>query len=312
MVEQTSCEICGSRLNQKDTDWAVPGRDCPRCGQFRYEAAGGNLPAGRWFDDSRKEHMILLSGWVREQNAANVIPTITRDVMHRVLTSSKPKMMWRALQALRLVVEKVGFVASDLGYDVMYLDAKILGSTYSLDSKEMAILSRILTNEGYIEKPDSGVGFRLAAKGILAVEEMAATGAGSAQGFVAMWFNPAFDAVWTNGFDSAIRKAGYRPFRIDKKDYVGGITDEIMAEIRRSRFVVADYTEQVNGVYFEAGFALGLGLLVIPTCREDQIGKLHFDIRHLNTLPWTTPNDLAENLSKRILAVVGAGPYVSR
>ena len=33
-----------------------------------------------------------------------------------------------------------------------------------------------------------------------------------------------------------------------------------MAEIRRSRFVVADYTGQVNGVYFEAGFALGLGL----------------------------------------------------
>ena len=40
---------------------------------------------------------------------------------------------------------------------------------------------------------------------------------------------------------------------------------------------VADYTEQVNRLYFEAGFALGLGLLVIPTCRENQIGKLHFD-----------------------------------
>lgn len=41
----------------------------------------------------------------------------------------------------------------------------------------------------------------------------------------------------------------FRPFRIDAKDYLGGITDEIMAEIRRSRFVVADYTGQVNGVY---------------------------------------------------------------
>ena len=52
---------------------------------------------------------------------------------------------------------------------------------------------------------------------------------------------------------------------------------------------VADYTEQVNRLYFEAGFALGLGLLVIPTCRENQIGKLHFDIRHLNTLPLKLP-----------------------
>lgn len=74
---------------------------------------------------------------------------------------------------------------------------------------------------------------------------------------------------------------------------------------------VADYTEQVNGLYFEAGFALGLGLLVIPTCRENQIGKLHFDIRHLNTLPWKTPKDLSTNLTKRILAVVGAGPNIT-
>ena len=74
---------------------------------------------------------------------------------------------------------------------------------------------------------------------------------------------------------------------------------------------VADYTEQVNGVYFEAGFALGLGLLVIPTCRENQIGKLHFDIRHLNTLPRKTPEDLSANLTKRILAVVAAGPNIT-
>ena len=61
---------------------------------------------------------------------------------------------------------------------------------------------------------------------------------------------------------------------------VGGITDEIMAEIRQSRFVIADYTGQKNGVYFEAGFALKLGLTVIPTCRTDEVGKLHFDIKH--------------------------------
>jgi hypothetical protein len=311
MTERTSCEICGSQLTQKDTDWAVPGRDCPRCGKFRYQAAGGELPTADWFKDDQKDRMVLLSGWVREQNAAGSVPTITRDVFRRVITTSKPKMMSRALTALRLVAEKVGMDAGNLGYDVMYSDPKILGATYSLNTREMAVLARILMNEGYIEMPESGVGFRLAAKGFLAIEEMAATGAGSAQGFVAMWFNPQLQPAWTNGFDPGIRTAGYRPFRIDNKDYVGGITDEIMAEIRRSRFVITDYTEQVNGVYFEAGFALGLGLIVIPTCRGDQIGKLHFDIRHLNTLLWKEPADLATNLTRRILAVVGVGPEAS-
>ena len=58
------------------------------------------------------------------------------------------------------------------------------------------------------------------------------------------------------------------------------------------------------------GFALGLGLTVIPTCRADQIGKLHFDVRHLNTLPWSTPEDLAVNLGKRIVAILGTRPFV--
>jgi hypothetical protein len=71
---------------------------------------------------------------------------------------------------------------------------------------------------------------------------------------------------------------------------------------------VADYTGHRGGVYFEAGFALGLGLKVIPTCRDDEIFELHFDIKHLNTLGWQTPAELADKLNKRIRAVIGAGP----
>ena len=44
---------------------------------------------------------------------------------------------------------------------------------------------------------------------------------------------------------------------------------------------------------------------------QNRIGKLHFDIRHPNTLPWKTPEDLSANLAKRILAVVGAGPNIT-
>jgi hypothetical protein len=81
-----------------------------------------------------------------------------------------------------------------------------------------------------------------------------------------------------------------------------------MAQIRRSRFVVVDYTGQRHNVYFEAGFALGLGLTVIPTCRADESDKLQFDVRHLNTLAWKSSDELAEGLDRRIRAVIGAGP----
>ena len=77
---------------------------------------------------------------------------------------------------------------------------------------------------------------------------------------------------------------------------------------RASAFVIADFTEHSPGVYFEAGFALGLELPVIWTCREDHMKKLHFDIRQYNCIDWETPKDLASRLQHRIEAIAGKGP----
>jgi len=182
------------------------------------------------------------------------------------------------------------------------------GVTYSPTSEEATQLIDILLDDGYLKWGTTpGRDGHLTPKGLLAAEALGASGSGS-QGFVAMWFDDSTSDAWLGGFEPGISAAGFVPRRIDKKEYVGGVSDEIMAEIRQSRFVVADYTGQRNGVYFEVGFAVGLGLTVIPTCRADEIGKLHFDIRHLNTLEWKTPIDLADKLNNRIRAVVGAGP----
>ena len=100
--------------------------------------------------------------------------------------------------------------------------------------------------------------------------------------FVAMWFDDEVSDAYNLGMDPAIREAGYEPVRIDRKHHVGKIDDEIVAEIRRSRFLVCDLTSSLlddpgsesgktpvarGGVYYEAGFAHGLGKTVIWTCR---------------------------------------------
>jgi hypothetical protein len=193
--------------------------------------------------------------------------------------------------------------------DTIIRDVALQGRSYSRDEREIHLLIEILFEDDYLK--GHGATAALTTKGFLAAEALGASKSSSVQGFVAMWFNDAMNDAWTNGFDPGIRAAGFQPSRIDHKDYVGGITDEIMSEVRRSRFVVADYTGQVNGVYFEAGFALGLGLIVIPTCRADEVPKLHFDIKHLNTLLWKTPAELADGLNRRIRAVIGAGPNAS-
>jgi hypothetical protein len=224
-----------------------------------------------------------------------------------------PGLRERANRVLSVIAKKYPSLDSLTDFTTLTRDPEIQVMSYSVDDQETMRLIHILIDDQFLYDPKNNTthhasSARISVKGMLAAEALGKSAAGSTQGFVAMWFHETLDEAWTRGFDPAIRAAGFVPLRIDNKEYVGGISDEIMSEIRRSRFVVADYTGQVNGVYFEAGFALGLGLTVIPTCRSDEIDRLHFDIRHINTLPWAQPEDLVERLSKRIRAVIGSGP----
>jgi hypothetical protein len=49
-----------------------------------------------------------------------------------------------------------------------------------------------------------------------------------------MWFDDTLNDAWLNGFHSGISAAGFRPVRIDAKDYVGGFSDEIMRRLAAS------------------------------------------------------------------------------
>ena len=128
-------------------------------------------------------------------------------------------------------------------------------------------------------------------------------------GFVAMWFDPsvkpAFEAI-----RKAIAAAGYDPVRIDQVEHNNQIDDEIIARIRGSKFLVADLTGHRGGVYFEAGFALGLGMPVVWLCREDDLVNVHFDNRQYNFILWQEDklDELQRRLRLRIEATLGHGP----
>ncbi len=130
----------------------------------------------------------------------------------------------------------------------------------------------------------------------------------SEKAFVAMWFNEEVKSAYLDGIEPAIKVCGYKAVRIDFKEHSDSVIDQIVAEIKESRFVVADFTKHRNGVYYEAGFARGLGLDVIWCCREDHLADLHFDIKGFNVIVWKTTDELRRKLKARIRAVVGRGP----
>lgn len=124
------------------------------------------------------------------------------------------------------------------------------------------------------------------------------------QVFVAMWFASSLARAYSAGMEKAIRDCGYDPIRIDLKEHNDKICDAIIAEVRKSRFMVADFTGHRGGVYFEAGYALGFGIPVIWTCREGDSEGLHFDTRQYNHIIWKDETDLYEKLRRRIEATI--------
>jgi hypothetical protein len=102
--------------------------------------------------------------------------------------------------------------------------------------------------------------------------------------------------------DEAIRACSYVPFWIGETPTNEGISDRVLAEIQRAGFVVADFTGQRQSVYFEAGFARGLGRQVIWCCRQDDVPGLHFDTKHLGHVAWEDADDLRVKLEASIRA----------
>lgn len=127
--------------------------------------------------------------------------------------------------------------------------------------------------------------------------------------FVAMWFNSEMAKAYTEGIAPAVSRAGYMVQRVDDEPHTEYIMEKMLGMIRVAPFVVADFTGHRNGVYYEAGFARGLGRQVFACCRADEFDKAHFDTKQLNHLLWNNPADLQEKLLCWIRGSIGLGPH---
>ncbi len=184
---------------------------------------------------------------------------------------------------------------SEVSFLLSYLDGRQWIYKYLRRSDELA--ECVVTADGYERIADLDVS------------------PSSAQGFVAMWFDPHMAEVRDRGIKPGVEDAGYEPLVIDEKNFLGKIDDQIIAEIRRSRFLVADFTHGDKGirgaVCYEAGFAHGLNIPVIFTCKNEQVEGLPFDTRQYPHILWKDPDDLREQLTNRIRAILGDGPEMA-
>lgn len=179
---------------------------------------------------------------------------------------------------------------------------------FGRDFNDMVQMIELLKSMDYVTDAlttNDMIRLRISAQGWRMIEELQRGNLESRQAFVAMWFDPEMQAVWEGGLKPAIEQAGgFSAIRIDLQEHNEKICDRIIAEIRRSRFVVADFTGNRGGVYYEAGFAQGLGIPVIWTVREDWLDRVHFDTRQYNHIVYENPQELRRALTNRVCATI--------
>jgi len=181
---------------------------------------------------------------------------------------------------------------------------------FDIDGELQAALD-YLHFQGFIEiaaQLDGEVQIKLGIVGILEVESDHEI-SHSKTVFVAMWFNPELSSVYDEAIAPAIEDHGFTAVRIDRTEYNDKIDDQIIAEIRRCHYLVADFScgedGARGGVYYEAGFASGLGKQVIYCVREADLERVHFDTRQMNHIVWADAENLKMRLSARIGATIG-------
>lgn len=175
---------------------------------------------------------------------------------------------------------------------------------YTKNPAEFKFLVDRAVGIGYLEVPYGESIYRLSFKGWEHAAQLSQSQVRANLAFVAMSFAADLHPIYLEAIRPALEQTGYVPFRVDDAQYNEKIDDRIIADIRKSGLLIADFTSHKGGVYFEAGFALGLGVPVIWTCRDTDIPSAHFDTRQYNHIVWKDASDLRDKLVARIEATV--------
>jgi len=305
------CPICHQAAQyiepKRDDKTVIAEIICPICGSYSM-----SLSLGRG-SDLPKYDKILLAGLIREANEyGNNEPVLIQeeDIKNLIISGHPPKTKHDK-------IDKVLYYLSYLSEPGQVID---LGSILTIhqiisfcrDIDELHYYLNYLGENGLIEYTfsDTEQGAvpllaKLKISGWSKIEELQ-NQKHTNQAFVAMSFDPSLKSLWENAIYKAVKNAGFEPYKIDENEHNEKICDLIMIEVKKSRFVIADITMHKKGVYFEAGYAIGLGIPVIWLCKDDknEIENMHFDTRQYNHILWKDEEDLKVRLENRIKATI--------
>jgi len=298
------CKLENQKVVSKRDSGDKTTYDCSRCGCFTISRTAESIA-------DRQGKSAQLSGWLRERNLLGIeIPMLTSSFVKEVI-STLPS--YSPLEKQNKLLKAIELLTDYPGKEVVLIPEHESSLAWAKNENEFKYYLKSLMERGLLEivnpqersLSDPLYLVVITAKGWEHIDKESSNLISKTQAFVAMSFNKNLIQVYKNAIEPAIKVTGYRPYRVDSTPHLDRIDAKIIAEIRNSRFVVADVTQQKAGVYYEAGFAHGLGLPVIWSVRHDDLKNVHFDTRQYSHIVWKSESELKEKLGDFILATIG-------
>ena len=143
-------------------------------------------------------------------------------------------------------------------------------------------------------------------KGIEYIESLKEKNTNSKKVFLAYKFEDNIRDSFNELSDDIHSKLEYEPIVVNQSitSHDEKIGDKIIGELKSCRFLIADLSHHSNNVYYEIGYAMGMGIPVILTCKKEFMDKLAFDISQYPVFEWSNENELKEKVIDRIKAIL--------
>ncbi len=282
---------------------------CPTCGKFRFASSADYVDRSPDFESTSYKlsyYLRTISERAFGKRDNSFFPVYSGDDFVKILNGDDPPIREKLHALLQYIANLSRYPGDWLTFDAAH-DYSVLGSRNEAEAgffRQALEAQKLLASQ----RLAGGNGIRVTTEGLQELERLAQSGSESSNAFIAMWFDPSRRRA-DGAIQEAIREAGYLPVRLDQVEHLNRIDDEMVARIRSSKFMVADFSGHRHNVYFEAGFMLGLGRPVISLCEKTDIENLHFDTRQYAMIDYTDEEELKKRLKVRILANLGAGPH---
>lgn len=294
------CPIC--KKNNNIYKYEQPNKyfECYYCGNFIITPTFEQILA------KDNYNRIRMSSWIREQNSAGIIPTILLENFSQLKDIKDKKINQKYEFLLKYMYSK-----KRIQIELSNLNRLYLVLFWCEDLDEFNILLSKAVELNHLKLVSNGMNYQeysISYDGKEFVENLGLDN-NSNKIFMAFHFTEKMKKEFELTIQRAVNDASegkLEAVRVSSSttDHDAKIDDELIGMIKSSKAVIADFTGNRTAVYYEAGFAMGLGIPVIWTCKKDDVDNLSFDTRQYPHIIWENEEDLYTQVVNRLKAKI--------